>query len=162
MTRKARKFDNDEYRRAWLETHTKQLIAAQFRAMRRDERQEDFGQRIGVSQSVVARYENPAYGSMTVNTLLDVAKNLKVGLLVKFVPFSRVMDEAKDLTASDLAPISYSEDMEQRDREMPAQFAAEGNVLGGGEVIQVLQPFLLANTAAPSVTPLQNRVVAVP
>ena len=110
-----RKFDRDEFRNAWLESHVKHLLAAQFRALRGEAKQSEFGERIGVPQSVVARYENPAYGSMTIKTLLEIAKRLKIGLQVKFVPFSAVMDEAKNLSESDLAPPQYATDMKIRD-----------------------------------------------
>lgn len=117
-----RKFDNDEYRHSWLETHIKHFLAAQMRALRGAQRQEDFAKKLGyASQSVIARLENPAYGNMTVNTLLDIAKRLRVGLQVRFVPFSRVMDEAKNADSDELAPLAYEADMKIRDSRVSVE-----------------------------------------
>lgn len=110
-----REFDNDEYRNRWLESYVKHHIAAQFRALRGDTTQVQFGKKIAASQSMVARYESPSYGSMTLNTLLDIAKRLRLGLQVRFVPFTTVTDQAKNLSSEDLAPAAYDVAMKIRD-----------------------------------------------
>ena len=108
------KFDNTEYRNAWLSGHIKQLLSAQFRALRGKQLQADFGERIGRSQSNVARYESPSYGNLTINTLLDVAQKLCLGLQIRFVPFSQTVEDAKNLSPDDLAPLDYETDKKAR------------------------------------------------
>jgi hypothetical protein len=54
-------------------------------------------------RNVVSRLEDPNYGKFTLATLLEVAAAFGVGLLVKFVPFSRLVREYEDVSPAGLS-----------------------------------------------------------
>jgi transcriptional regulator with XRE-family HTH domain len=97
-------FQDKEYRDSYLETHVRSGIAYQIHALREKEglNQKDFGDKIGKKQSVVCRLEDTEYGSVSVNTLLDIAKALDVALLVKFCSYPKFLEENKDLSPAAL------------------------------------------------------------
>jgi hypothetical protein len=63
----------------------KTFLAAQIRALRGDLSQTEFGKRIGKPQSVVSRLEGQSYGKVNLQTLIDIASKLNMGLIVGFV-----------------------------------------------------------------------------
>src|ERR1043166_9203340 len=92
-TRVERLLKSKASRDAYVLENIKRMVPFQIRTMR-DERgwsQAQAGEAIGKPQNVISRLESPAYGKLTLQTLLDVAKGFDVGLLIKFVPFSRLV-----------------------------------------------------------------------
>ncbi len=86
-----------EARADFVESHLNRSIAYQIRALREREKwtQDQFAQELGVDRNnVSARLENPQYGKHTLTTLKKVAKAGDMGLVVWFVPFSRMVDWA--------------------------------------------------------------------
>ena len=90
---KLQKFLNDSYRGSYLESHVKGSIAYQIQALREKEdiNQTKFGKLIGKPQSIVSRLENTEYGGVNINTLLQIAHALKIGLEVKFCNFETIL-----------------------------------------------------------------------
>jgi transcriptional regulator with XRE-family HTH domain len=86
-------FLDKEYRDEYLDGYVKGSIALQVRALREKAglSQKQFGEEIDKPQSVVSRLEDTEYGAVNVNTLLDIAKALNVGLQVGFVDYIRVL-----------------------------------------------------------------------
>src|SRR6266568_4553118 len=122
------KFGRKKFRDAWVAVHVKRGVATQLRSLRGTSSQASFGKKLDKPQSVVARLEDPSYGAMTVQTLLDIASKLDIGLLVKFVPFSRVLRETKNITSDDLAPLSYEAEVKAQ-RAIPVAYIT-ANVSG--------------------------------
>ena len=91
---KLKKFSNDSYRESYLDSHVKSSIAYQIQALREKAglNQSDFGKLVGKPQSVISRLENTEYGGVNVNTLLQIANRLKIGLLVRFCDFDTILD----------------------------------------------------------------------
>jgi transcriptional regulator with XRE-family HTH domain len=91
---KLKKFSDDLYRESYLDSHVKSSIAYQIQALREKARlnQSDFGKLVGKPQSVISRLENTEYGGVNVNTLLQIANRLKIGLLVRFCDFDAILD----------------------------------------------------------------------
>jgi transcriptional regulator with XRE-family HTH domain len=89
-----------EYRDAYVLEHIKNGVAFQIRTLRedRDWTQGDLGDAMGKPRNVVSRIEDPNYGKTTLTTLREVAAAFDVGLLVKFVPFSRLVREYEDVS----------------------------------------------------------------
>lgn len=56
--------------------------------------QADFAEKLGIdhANNVSACLENPEYGKHTLSTLKNIAATCDVGLVVWFVPFSRLVD----------------------------------------------------------------------
>jgi transcriptional regulator with XRE-family HTH domain len=81
------------------------------------------GQAIGKPQNVISRLESPAYGKITLQTLLDIANGFDVGLLIKFVPLSRLVKEYEDLSPEALSAKSVCDEKEVEKLE---KWALEG------------------------------------
>ena len=115
------KFDDADFRHAFVEANVKRGIAYQLRALRNAEQmnQTQFGELIGKPQSVICRLENPHYGKVTVQTLIEIANDLDVGLIVKFVTHDRVLKEVNQLSQEELAPVCYEKSKSQASRRQP-------------------------------------------
>jgi DNA-binding Xre family transcriptional regulator len=55
-------------------------------------RQRDLARETGLHQSRISVFETPGAANVTLETLANIAAGLKVGLIVKFVPFSEMLD----------------------------------------------------------------------
>jgi len=87
-------FQSKDYRDGFLEADVKAGIAYQIQALREKTglSQAAFAKKIGKKQSVVSRLENTEYGAVNVNTLLEIAKALDIGLQVRFCDFLDVLE----------------------------------------------------------------------
>jgi hypothetical protein len=63
---------------------------------------------------LVSSWEDPNYGKYTLSTLKEVARVFDVGLLVRFVPFSLLVDWTNDLKPDTVAPLSFNEEQSNR------------------------------------------------
>ena len=79
-------------RTRFVESHTDKTLAFQIRALRGDMSQEKAMEKLGMNQNAISRLENPYYGKATLTTLKRIAAAYDVGLLVEFVPFSKLID----------------------------------------------------------------------
>ena len=95
------KLKNKKYRDAYVTEHARTGIAYQLRAMR-DSR--------GWTLGTASKLEDPDYGKVTLQTLLEIASAFDVALLVKFVPFSRLLNEFRDVSPEALSVESFSDD----------------------------------------------------
>jgi hypothetical protein len=101
------------YRQAYLSEHVRRGIAYQIRALRdqRDWKQGTFAKHLGKPQSVVCRLEDPDYGKMTIQTLLEVANVFDVALQVRFVPFSTFIRNTRDVSATSMEVLEFKDDL---------------------------------------------------
>ncbi len=85
---------NQAARIRFVDSHLAKGVAFQIQSMRakNDWSQEELGQRLGSNQNAVYRLENPDYGKQTITTLKRVAAAFDVALVVRFVPFSQLVD----------------------------------------------------------------------
>jgi transcriptional regulator with XRE-family HTH domain len=92
------------YRDSYIAEHVRRGIAYQIRALRdqRDWNQGKFSKYLGKPQSVVSRLEDPSYGKVTVQTLLEVASVFDVALQVRFVPYSLFLRATRDLSPASM------------------------------------------------------------
>lgn len=81
-------------RQRFVESHISKALAFQIRSLREQESwtQETLAEKIGSTQNAVYRAENPRYGKQTITTLKRIAAAFDVGLAVRFVPFSELID----------------------------------------------------------------------
>jgi transcriptional regulator with XRE-family HTH domain len=84
-----------EYRHHYADSIADSLIAAQIKANReaRDWTQADLGTETGMKQSRISEIEDVNYGSWTINTLRRLARAFDLALIVRFVSFSKLVDE---------------------------------------------------------------------
>ena len=91
---------DQEYREAYLEGFLEQNIAAQIQInrKRRNLSQSQLAERIGTTQSAIARSENPAYGKYSIIYLSKLAHAFNCALSVKFIPYSELAYQRKTLS----------------------------------------------------------------
>lgn len=102
------------YRDAYVLEHIKNGVAFQIRTNREDRNwtQGKLGEVAGKPRNVISRLEDPNYGKLTLATLLEIASAFDVGLLVKFVPFSRLVKEYDDVSPEALSALSVADKKE--------------------------------------------------
>lgn len=130
-----------ETRARFVESHLDKMLAYQIRALREEKRwtQAQFAEKVGVNHpnNVSARLENPQYGKHTLTTLKKIAAACDVGLVVWFIPFSRLVDWATGTLYSDegLRPSFYNIPEFDKDQLLPAipdaAFSSKNAALSG-------------------------------
>jgi transcriptional regulator with XRE-family HTH domain len=111
----AKLITNKKYRDAYVLEHVKNSIPSQIRALReqREWKQSDLGEKAGKQQHGIARLEDPRIGhKLSIKTLLELASAFDVALLVKFVPFSRLVKEYEDVSFEALSAASITDEKE--------------------------------------------------
>ena len=106
------KLRNRRYRHSYMSEHVRRGIAYQIRALR-DQlgwSQGAFACELGKPQSVVSRLEDPKYGKVTVQTLLEVASAFDVALQVRFVSYSQFLRDNQDRTSVAMLVPSFADD----------------------------------------------------
>lgn len=92
MVRRLKK--SPEVRARFVESHLNKGLTFQIRGLRDREgwNQQTLADKLGSNQNAVSRLENPNYGRPTITTLKKIAAVFDVGLVVRFVPFSQLVD----------------------------------------------------------------------
>jgi len=81
-------------RTSYIRAKLSVLVPSQIRALRMKSnmpRQLDLAQEAGMQQSRISMFETPGAANLTLETLSRLAAAFKVGLVVKFVPFSEML-----------------------------------------------------------------------
>jgi transcriptional regulator with XRE-family HTH domain len=83
-----------EARRQFTASHVDKTIAHQLRATRDalGWSQERLAEEVGMTQNAISRLESVGYGKPTITTLKRLAAALDVSLIVRFAPFSELVD----------------------------------------------------------------------
>lgn len=110
---KFQRLKNKAFRDAFVSAHIDQGLAFQIRALRENRGwdQKTLARKIGLrSQSAIARMEDPSYGKLSISSVKRLGKVFDVGVLVKFVPYSRMLTETEDLSQNALAAKGFTEE----------------------------------------------------
>jgi transcriptional regulator with XRE-family HTH domain len=109
------KLKKKAYRDAYTVEHVKTTVPLQVRTLREQHEwtQGKLAAEARTTQTAISRLEDPNYGNLTLNTLLKIAAALDVGLLVKLVPFSRLLQEFQDLSPAALSAPSFMEELQK-------------------------------------------------
>ncbi|MPZ78424.1 MAG: hypothetical protein GEU77_18115 [Deltaproteobacteria bacterium] len=115
------KMKNKKYRDSYVASHISVGIPHQIRALRaqRGWNQKKLGAKANKKQNVISRMEDPNYGKYSLSSLLDIASACDVALLVKFVPFSRFIQEHDYVDPKSLYAASFDEEFSQT--QVPGQ-----------------------------------------
>lgn len=140
--RKLEKLRDKRYRDAYVASNIRIGIPYQIRALREQEErkwsQGELGKRAGKPRNVISRLENPEYGQLTIRTLLELASAFDVALLVKYVSYSRFLNEFEDVSPQALEVPSFTCDPGLAETPQPST-----NILNA--VIGATQPGLAVN-----------------
>lgn len=119
-----------KFRDAYVYEHIKNGVPFQIRAMREERgwTQTKLGEVSEKPRNVITRLEDPNYGKLTIKTLLEIASAFDVALLIRFIPFSRLLREYDDTSSSALGVPSISREAHQLKKW--AQSKAAANVSG--------------------------------
>lgn len=87
--------ENRDTRESYILAKLRTLVPAQIRALRLKSdmpRQADLARAASKQQSQISDYETPGAANVTQETLARLAATFKVGVIVKFVPFSEMLE----------------------------------------------------------------------
>lgn len=90
-------------------------IASQIRVLRQQRgwSQKDLAEKLGTSQGVVSRLEDPSYGRFSIKTLLDLGSIFDVSIIARFLPFSQAVPVTWDTRKDALEAESFDEDVKR-------------------------------------------------
>src|ERR1700721_2321265 len=105
------KLGRKSYREAYVEENVRTGIAYQIRALReaRGWSQKKLAEAMGKPQSVLSRIEDPDYGKLSIQTLLEVASAFDIALIVQFADFPEFVKRMEDVSPEALNRESFSE-----------------------------------------------------
>jgi transcriptional regulator with XRE-family HTH domain len=143
------------YRDTYLSSHVRAGIAYQIQALREKLglSQAAFARKISMKQSVVSRLENPDYGKVTVQTLLQVAAALDIALHVRFCDYQEFLAVISDVSPEALAVNNISETIEGKGRHPPLAMQWPANPISAqrigssGSILSGLVPIIDAKAA---------------
>jgi transcriptional regulator with XRE-family HTH domain len=118
-----------DYRKEIVSSMLKRGTAMQIQGMmkQREWTQAQLAEKSGLTQGVISRASNPAYGNLTFNTVIDIAAGFDVAFIGKFVPFSefsRWVGHLRDEIAFDV-PDFEAENSEEQEQADHSQASAE-------------------------------------
>lgn len=108
------KLKNKKYRNAYAAAHTKTIVPFQIRILReqRGWSQAKLAKLAKTTQAAISRLEDPDYGNISISTLLKLSSCFDNALLVKFVPFSKLLSEYADKSADALMTKTFEEEID--------------------------------------------------
>jgi transcriptional regulator with XRE-family HTH domain len=126
--------DDKDYADAFVEAEITTTLPFQLKAMRKQRgwKQQDVANRLGHgNQKTVSDFENPNYAKYTLTSLKRLASVFDVALIVRFAPYSEVVDWAANLSHRDMAVPERTKDRRlQKQREGMAKDVEQCS--GGG------------------------------
>ena len=122
QSRLIEKLKNKLFRSSFVSAQVRRLVTAQIKSLRemREWTQEELGKRAGMKRNAISRLENPDYGDFTINTLLRLAKAFDVGLIVRFAPFSDLIEWNRNVSPESYTPSAFEQDTKLHREQLPA------------------------------------------
>jgi transcriptional regulator with XRE-family HTH domain len=101
-----------EYRKELAIEHINSTLAMQIRNLREENgwKQSELAARLGKNQGNISQWEDPDYGRYSLTTLKDMATAFDVALLVKFIPFSELVEDMVNISETRLSPPGFSKE----------------------------------------------------
>ncbi len=118
-----------DYRREIVSSMLKRGTAMQIQGMmkQREWTQAQLAEKSGLTQGVISRAANPAYGNLTFNTVIDIAAGFDVAFIGRFVPFSEFARWVRNLRDEIAFSVSdfETENSEEQEQAARSQASAE-------------------------------------
>lgn len=161
----AAKFDNKEYRDAFVAEQIFSRLPLKIRGIREQQEltQRQLGERAGMAQTWISKLEDPNYGKLTISTLLKVASAFDVALQIDFVPFSRVLNDALTLSAESFEVPKFEEDTgisEANNVMAGTRVATYSAAVNMGTVIAFPQQYVFSAIAGDAPAPPKSASIA--
>jgi transcriptional regulator with XRE-family HTH domain len=99
-----------EYREGFVSSQIDMAIPYQVRAMRGKMSQGELAEKTGMKQSRISAIERPGYGNLTLTTLKRLAAAFDVALIVRFAPFSDLVEWSENFSPDTFHVPCYHED----------------------------------------------------
>jgi transcriptional regulator with XRE-family HTH domain len=101
-----------ESRASYIRGKISVLIPAQLRAIRLKHplKQLELAEAAGMKQSRISAMERPGAANFNVETLIRTAAALRVGLEIRFVPFSKMLDSENDFNQDEFDVVRLERD----------------------------------------------------
>jgi len=129
ISKLARSIDS---RTAYVKAKLGVLVPSQIRSLRLHSdmpRQADLAKEAGLQQSRISMFETPGAANVTLETLARLAAAFRVGLIVKFVPFSEMLRWENSFSPSyDVRRLEEDEDFFNAAAESASIQAIRGNM----------------------------------
>lgn len=120
----ARLTENIDARNSYVRAKLDVLLPAQIRALRlrREWKQAELANEAGMKQSRISAMETPGAVNFNLETLVRVAAAFKVGLIVKFVPFSEILSWENRFSQDSFDVVKIDNDIafQREEQELPA------------------------------------------
>ena|ERR1700691_2356934 len=123
---------NADARASYIKSKLGVLVPSQIRSLRLQSdmpRQSDLASAAGLHQSRISMFETPGAANMTIETLSRMAAAFKVGLVVKFVPFSEMLRWENEFSQDKfhVTPIDRDVEFQNPEHREPEQAFASGD-----------------------------------
>jgi transcriptional regulator with XRE-family HTH domain len=108
-----RLLESVESRTSYIKAKLGVLVPSQIRSLRLQSempRQADLAKAAGLHQSRISMFETPGASNMTIETLARLAAAFRVGLIVKFAPFSEMLAWENGFTQDSFSVIKINAD----------------------------------------------------
>lgn len=129
-------------RAAYVQAKISTLVPSQIRALRFKSdmpRQADLAQESGMLQSRISLLETPGAANITLETLARLAAAFKVGLIVKFVPFSEMLNWENSFSQDSFDVVRLEHDVAfLRPEKADTSHASIAEHDDSGEIVPVL------------------------
>ena len=111
--RKIARLRDKEYRDAFVASQIDVGLPFQVRSLREQRRwkQSQLAEKAGMLQPRISAIETPGGAKFTLETLRRLASAFDVALLVKFVPFSELVDQSEDFNPDTFSVPSFGDDL---------------------------------------------------
>lgn len=112
--------NDKEYRDAYVKASIDIGVPSQILALREQRKwtQEELGKRATMVQESISRIEDPTRGTVNIKTLMRLASAFDLGLMVRFVPFSKLVEWKLNLSLEALEANSFDDDPYFKEEEI--------------------------------------------
>lgn len=144
---------DDEVRDGFAADHVKTRLALLIKALRdqRDWSQAELGRRMGKPQNVVSRLEDPDYGKMSLQTLLEVASAFKLPLYIDLPEWDEWFRLMADMSARTMERKAFDADyLIGLEQEESHNLPDKPNVVAEPPVPQLTEGVYIVNVSEPS------------